>query len=766
MTGPSPRAAAPVTLHDLIGTINADLDLQRTLDAVCAGVVQGLGFEVAVVNLRQPDGDYEVVAVEGSAQAREALLGQRGTAAQWERWTSVCTPVGKLLVDYRRVPDDDDIPTWVPDSPVLDDDDAWHPLDALLAPLWSSGSGRLGMLSVDLPRDGRRPGPEQRELLEMYAAQASIAIENARLHTGLVERDAEKAEVVSRLRALVDQTPVAIVELDAEGLVRTWNPTAEQVFGWSADEVLGRRNPTAQAEEYDERLDALQRGRYLDGVAARRRRKDGSVVDVSMSSVAVFDEHGAVRGYVGVYADITERLRLERSLRHAAHHDALTGLPNRTLFRERLDRQVRTGTSGALLLLDLDGFKAVNDDLGHDAGDTVLVELGQRLSGAARAGDTVARLGGDEFVVLLEDGADSAAVAERILRLLAEPVEVAGRAVALGCSIGAATLSAGTTSDLAMRQADIAMYAAKSQGRGGWRRFEPGLLRSDQERRESGPALRAALDEDRLELRWRPVVDVARGRVAALEVRATARGWRGLPEDLTGLADRDGTAGPLTTWLLDAACASAQRWTEQRLGVGCLRVSVRLPLRSLQSPAVVAQVRSALDRSGLEPACLVLQLPESALVKRSDTDRVLADLAALGVRLAIEDLGAGPSSLRRLREVPLSYVRLDPALLDDLGDDPDADLVGDAGDGGTAPQPALAVLEALLVLVRRLGLVAVADGVRTGTQRQVLTRMGCELVQGPLSGDWLRDDEVAAVLAGAGQDGGGAIPPSGPSAGG
>ena len=156
---PVQRAPSLAGLHALIGTINADLDLGRTLDAVCAGVVEGLGFEVAVVNLLRPDGDYDVVAVEGSAQAREALLGQRGSGAEWDAWTAVCTPVGKLLVDYRRVAEDDEVPTWVPDTPVpAEDDDAWHPLDAVLAPLWSSASGPLGMLSVDLPRDGRRPG--------------------------------------------------------------------------------------------------------------------------------------------------------------------------------------------------------------------------------------------------------------------------------------------------------------------------------------------------------------------------------------------------------------------------------------------------------------------------------------------------------------------------------------------------------------------------------------------------------------------------------
>ena len=747
MSIPSQRAVALAGLHALVGTLNVDLDLQRTLDAVCAGVVEGLGFEVAVVNLLRPDGDYEVVAVEGSAHARAALLGQRGNGSQWDRWTALCTPVGRLLVDYRRIADDDDVPTWVPDTPATEDGDAWHPLDSVLAPLSSATSGPLGALSVDLPRDGRRPGPAQLELLEMYAAQASVAIDNARLHTELVARDSERAEAVGRLRALVDQAPVAIVELDREGLVRTWNPTAEEVFGWSEAEVLGRRNPATEPGEYDDRLGALQRGRVLHRSEVRRRRKDGTPVDVSLSSVAVFDGDGAVRGYVGVYADITERLRLERGLRHAAHHDALTGLPNRTVFRERLDALVQAAAPAALLLLDLDGFKDVNDGLGHAAGDLVLVELAARLTATARAGDLVARLGGDEFVVLLEQAADAPAVADRLVRVLAQPVEIGGQlagqglagqatagghTVALGCSIGVAHVVPGTTTDAVMRQADVAMYAAKSEGRGTWRRFDPDLLRPEEDRRAAGRTLRDAFEADRLELRWQPAVDLRTGRVRLLEARAAAVGRSGLPPDLGTLADEVGLAVPLGAWLVSAACEALQRWTRSGPGTATGQVAVRLPLRQLLSPAVVGHVGDALDRSGLEPGRLLLLLPEQVLAEdRSGGGRRLEELAGLGVGLALDDFGTGPASLRRLRQAPLSTARLDAALLGDVTDDRDEQ----------------AVLEAMLTLLTRLRLRAVASGVETPEQLRLLAALGCPLAQGPLLGGWLSTDEVPAALA-------------------
>ncbi len=467
MTPVQQREEALARLHALVRGINADLDLPRTLQAVCEGVVVGLGFEVAVVNLVQ-DGAVEVVAVEGSDDARAALLGQRGATDEWERWVGRCSPVGGVLVDYRRVLDADDVPTWIPEAAAVadGDPDAWHPLDAVLATLWSRRSGVLGYLSVDLPRDGRRPDAHQLELLEMYAAQASIAIENARLHTQVVRRDAEQAALLARLTTLVAEAPVAIVELDADGLVRVWNPAAERTFGWTSEEVLGRPNPVVDVAEHAARLAAAADGDGTSREELRRRRKDGSEVDVSLSSRALRDGADRITGYLGVYADVTDRLLLERELRYAAEHDPLTGLPNRALFRARLDRAVRAGASGALLLLDLDGFKQVNDSQGHEAGDRLLVELGARLRGAARADDTVARLGGDEFVILVTAAADAEPLAERLVGLLAEPVELGGGPVRLGCSVGISFLGPGATSDVVLRQADLAMYRAKACGRG------------------------------------------------------------------------------------------------------------------------------------------------------------------------------------------------------------------------------------------------------------------------------------------------------------
>ena len=469
------RAGSLRRLHGLVRAVNADLDLDRTLQAVCLGLVEGLGFGVAVVNLVLANGDLEVVACEGDPGARAALLGTRASRRFWDDLLAECEPVGEVLVDYRHTAWEDEATTWVPDLVASGDVGAWHPEDALLAPL-RTPAGLVGVISVDLPADGRRPGPDQLELLEMYAAQASIAVENARLHGRLKQQGLDRARALGRLTAVVDRAPVAIVELDLEGHVHLWNPAAEQVFGWAAAEVLGGPNPVAVDPE--EQLRALSTDTRVQRVQTSRTRRDGTRVDVDMTTSALLDAHGHVYGYLGVYVDVTARTALERELRTAAYTDPLTGLANRARFAAC--SQV-AGAGAHVVLLDLDGFKAVNDGLGHAAGDEVLVQVAQRLRAACREDDLVARLGGDEFVVLLDRRTpvlqpgphdEVVALAGRLVEVLAEPFPVAGRQVRLGASVGLARAGDGVHAegldlgDALLRAADTAMYAAKAAGKG------------------------------------------------------------------------------------------------------------------------------------------------------------------------------------------------------------------------------------------------------------------------------------------------------------
>ena len=720
-------------LHALVRSLNGDLDLGRTLEAVTNGIVDSLGFQVAVVNLVRPDGDFQVVAVAGSDEARATLLGQRGARADWDRWLAVCEPVGDVLVDYRRVVDSD-VPTWVPDTPVSDDEDAWHPLDAVVAPLRTSRSGVLGAISVDLPRDGRRPSAEQLELLAMYAAQASVALENASMHTALVSRDADRERTVGRLSALVSEAPVAIVELDLEGRVRLWNPAAEDMFGWTAEEVLGKVNPSVEAEGYEERLSALASGEVVHRVAARRLRKDGTAIDVELSTAVLRHPDGRPFGYIGVMADITERLLLEQELRQAAHTDPLTGLANRAALSERL------ATPGlapaALLLLDLDGFKAVNDALGHAAGDEVLRRVGVRLRRSCRPGDFVARLGGDEFVVLV-DGAQDRVVplAKRLLRVLDEPVELEDRELALGCSIGIAYPSA-TGVDTALRDADIAMYAAKARGKGCFRVFEHSLRDAVLDRNELAEDLRIALAESQLTLRYHPVVDVRTRHVLGLEAllrwNHPTRGELS-PLLFVPLAEESGLIVEMGEWVLREACAQLRDWHRDLPSHRRLTVSVNLSAVQLHHPDLVGRIRAILEDTGLPPRRLVLELTESVLVDDiGDAVDVLTQLRALGVRLAMDDFGAGYSSLRYLKRLPFDFVKLDQGLLEGVDRDP----------------AALALADAVLGLLARLGLRTVAEGIETAGQLAVVEQLGCELGQGFLGSQPLLPEEVPGLLTG------------------
>jgi diguanylate cyclase (GGDEF)-like protein/PAS domain S-box-containing protein len=720
-------------LHALVRTINGDLDLDRTLEAVTNGIVEGLGFQVTVVNLVQHDGDFKVVAVAGSDEARETLLGQRGQRAQWERWMSLCTPVGALLVDYRRLADDgSDVPTWVPDTPISDDEEAWHPLDAVIAPLRTSRSGLLGTLSVDLPLDGRRPTPEQLELLEMYAAQASVAIENAALHTALVTRGAERERALGRLTAVLGEVPAAIVELDVEGRVRSWNPAAEEMFGWTANEVIGSFSPTVDPETVEQGLADLQRGEVVHRQHERRRRKDGSVIDVEVSNAVLTDADGRPFGYIGVISDVTHRVALERELRHAAYHDPLTGLANRALLRERLDEC--SGVPVSLLLLDLDGFKAVNDSLGHQLGDEVLLEVSRRLARACRPTDLLVRLGGDEFVALVEGDRDRAiALAERFLKILSEPIALADRELALGCSIGIASPS-GNAADSVLRDADIAMYVAKTKGKGRYQVFEPSLRVEVLDRTMLAEDLRSAVAAGQLALRYHPVIDVRSRKVVAFEAllrwNHPTRGELS-PLLFIPLAEESGAIHEIGDWVLREACAELRRMHELLPVDSRMTVSVNLSAVQLHAPGLVERVQQILEQTGLEPRRLVLELTESVLVEDvEDAVRILGRLRSIGVRLALDDFGAGYSSLRYLKRLPFDFVKLDKGLLEGINHDP----------------AALALVDAVLGLLNRLGLRTCAEGIETAGQLAVIESLGCELGQGFLVAKPLLPADLARLL--------------------
>ncbi len=332
-------AAALLLLQRLVSGLNSGLDLEQTLTAVVGCVVAGLGFGVAVISVVEADGDLRVAAVAGDATARQALQDQRSTRTEWDRLLAVGEPVGPSrllrLVDHRQdgAWDDEAMPTWVPepvdvDRPAGDDRVTWHPLDALFAPLTSASAGLLGVLSVDVPLHGLRPGDDQLALLEMFVLHAATAVEHARLHGQvLAAQELARTALAARLRAVVDASPAALVELDRSGRVREWNRAAEQLFGYPAQDLLGRPLPRLADRDLDvpRLLARLSAGDRLPTVQLLCRRQDGVEIDVELSAAATRGPDGTVHGVMGLMVDVTERVQLQHQLRHQATHDTLTG---------------------------------------------------------------------------------------------------------------------------------------------------------------------------------------------------------------------------------------------------------------------------------------------------------------------------------------------------------------------------------------------------------------------------------------------------------
>jgi diguanylate cyclase (GGDEF)-like protein len=427
---------------------------------------------------------------------------------------------------------------------------------------------------------------------------------------------------------------------------------------------------------------------------------------------------------------LAERAAQEARFRHEALHDPLTGLANRALLRDRAEHALVRASRHqqlplALIFLDLDNFKTVNDSLGHAAGDALLVESAHRLLACVRATDTVARLGGDEFAIFIEDPTDAegcSLITTRIMNALERPFTLEGRDLFISASLGLATARDGESADDLLRNADVAMYIAKTRGKGRLEQFAPEMRTVALARMELESDLRHALDANQFVLHYQPIVILETGEITGVE--ALVR-WqhptRGLlpPAQFIGAAEEMGLIVPLGAWVLREACRQGAIWHERRIGrgpvEGPLAITVNVSGRQLQTPQIVADVKAAIDASGIDPQSLILELTESVLTDGSDAIlATLKALKALGVRLAIDDFGTGYSSLSSLHRFPIDILKIAKSFVDDIGE--------------TSGRQALA--QAIITLGSTLAVRTIAEGIEQSDQSTQLQQLGCQLGQG------------------------------------
>jgi diguanylate cyclase (GGDEF)-like protein len=425
--------------------------------------------------------------------------------------------------------------------------------------------------------------------------------------------------------------------------------------------------------------------------------------------------------------DVTERTTLESELAHRAFHDSLTELPNRALLHDRLGhalaRGARSSLATAVLFIDLDNFKVINDSLGHQAGDRLLVTVAQRLRAAVRPGDTAARLGGDEFTVLLEDLSDSADamnVAQRFLQQLRVPMNLDGHSVVVSASIGIA-ISDGANAILAddlLRQADIALYAAKGRGRDQFALFESSMSQLPLERLELELDLRKGLQRGEFRVYYQSIVELTSGRITGVEALVRWNHPRdGLvsPDRFIPVAEQSGLIVPLGRWVLREACQQAQTWRLQHPDQPPLVVSVNLSARQFQHAGLIEDVAEALRDSGLSPHLLKLEITESAAMEAGiGTIQVLQALKGLGVLLAIDDFGTGYSSLAYLKRFPVDTLKVDRSFVSGMGQNPHDS----------------AIVQSVITLARTLSLSVTAEGIETVGQLEELRGLACDEGQG------------------------------------
>jgi diguanylate cyclase (GGDEF)-like protein/PAS domain S-box-containing protein len=586
-------------------------------------------------------------------------------------------------------------------------------------------------------------------IILVVAHQILASFENVGLGRSLRARTIALSERERWFRSLVQNSSDVVTVVDEEGRIQYQTPSVKRVFGYEPDSLVGHLLETVVPPGDAGALrDALARAVSNPGSITefeiKMRHQYGEWCDTETTITSLIDDPG-VRGLVLNTRDTSAQEELEARLSHQAFHDALTGLANRELFLDRvghaLERIRRDVQPLAVLFLDLDGFKGVNDSLGHARGDELLVLVAERLASCLRPGDTVARLGGDEFGILL-DGIDSPDDAphtgRRIREVLGKPFMLDGREVLVQGSLGIAVTEDGdTTADELLRNADLAMYRAKTSGTGGIEVFETSMHSALVRRMELENDLRHALERDEFVLHYQPVLDLNRCRLTGVEALVRWRHPSGKllsALDFIPLSEETGLIADIGAWVLREACLQGAAWHQMLddCDRADFKLAVNLSGRQVTAPDLIGTIKRALRDSGLPPSTLVLEMTESVMITSSqDTLALLRELKDLGIQLAIDDFGTGYSSLSYLSRFPVDLLKIDRSFVEKIATDAQsAELV-----------------QTIVQLGRSLDLQTVAEGIETSEQLGTLRRIGCSYGQGFLFSRPVPAEEITAMVA-------------------
>jgi diguanylate cyclase (GGDEF)-like protein/PAS domain S-box-containing protein len=601
-----------------------------------------------------------------------------------------------------------------------------------------TGQPALIELTHPLFQSGGKPG---RYHIQVVKLQDGIAMTMTDVTTSLQHKEDLK-QALRFNQSIVACSPFAIVVMDKGGLITSVNPAAERMLWYQERDLLG----SAYINLHDPR-EIAQRAQELSsqfgievfpdhhvfrlgpekGLVDEREwnyiRRDGSRVPVQLVVSALRGEDDSITGFLGISYDLTEKKRADEYIYHIAHHDPLTGLPTRTLLRDRLEmaieRAKRSQDVLAVIMVDLDNFKRVNDSLGHQAGDTVLCEISRRLKACVRKSDTVARMGGDEFVILLPDlrsTMDSQEICRKLLAVVAQPIRIGRHEIIVTASIGIGFFPDCDDVDALFKNADLAMYSVKARGRNGSEIYTPDLAMQGLEQLQMESALRNALDAEEFEIVYQPQVSFANQKM--LGVEALLR-WHSrefgtvMPETFIPIAEETGLIVPIGEWVLVEACKSIAS-LQNRLGIQC-SVAVNISPRQFQQKNFPATVELALLTSGLRPEQLELEITEQLLMVDSEESlEIMQRVRTLGVRFAIDDFGTGFSNMSYITRFAVDRIKIDRSFVSRCDID------------GTSR----AVTSAIIALAHSLDIEVIAEGVESEEQAQMLKEMSCSQAQG------------------------------------